>query len=151
MKLLDVIIAADGRVSGGDPYLWKCFGEDANFMEFRDADGKGFSHCVYDTRTYVVYQIHIEVPGTEQCFQWINPEWEDVYFEECLHRDVDPREAWDDVKYDTIKDASQILTYMKDIGATYYDNLPIAPEQMTLEMPGTLGSAKIVFSNENIE
>ena len=150
MKLLEVITAAHGRVSGGDPYLWRCFGDNAHYMEFRDADGMGYAHCIYDTKTYDVYQIHVEVPGTEQCFQWIHPDWEDAYFEECLRRNLDPRNAWDDVVYETVQEDSQIMSYLTDVGATYYDNLPIAPNQagMTLDMPGTLGGAKLVFPNE---
>ena len=40
MKLIDVILAAEGRVSGGSEYCWNCWGYNARFMEFADVDGQ---------------------------------------------------------------------------------------------------------------
>jgi hypothetical protein len=149
MKLLDVITACHGRVSGGDPYLWECYGPNAHYMEFRDADGMGYAHCIYDTANYTVYQIHCEIPGQDQCWQWFSPEFEDAYFEECIKRGVDPRIAWDDHEYEeTLHDDSQILRYLSDVGATYYDDMPIKNDTVTLDMPGTIGSAKLIFPND---
>lgn len=149
MKVLDVIIACHGRINGGDPYLWHSFGPNANYLEFRDADGQGYAHCIYDTENYGVYYIHCEIPGQDQCFQWINPDYETEYFAECLEHNTDPRIAYDDVEYDeTVKDETQILRYLTDVGATYYDDMPIKKTSMTLKMPGTIGGAKIVFPNE---
>lgn len=150
MKLLDVIMAAGGRVSGGDPYMWQCFGNDAQFMEFRDTDGNGCSHCVFDTKTYEVYEIHCEVPLTtneaespEQVFHWINPLFQKAYLNECEMRNINPDIAWDDVRYTPVTDEETILQYVKDIGETYYGDLPLI-----MEMPGTIGAAKIVFPDE---
>ena len=136
MKLLDVITAAGGRVSGGDPYLWKCFGDNSQFMEFRDVDGMGYSHCVFDTKTYEVYEIYAEVPlGTNeagsapQCFHWINPNFLSAYLKECKKMGVDPYVAYDDVKYIEVTSTPQMLEYVKDIGEGYYDNLPLPEMQ----------------------
>lgn len=150
MKLLDVITAAGARTSGGDPYQWNCFGENAQYLEFRDADGNGCSHCIFDTKDYTVYQIHADVPGTDQAFQWTNPQYVMAYINECKSLNIDPDEAWDDVKYTIVNDEETILKYIKDIGETYYDNLPIAGEDepFKMEMPGTIGSAKLVFPEE---
>jgi hypothetical protein len=129
MKLLDVIIAAEGRVCSGAKYMWNCWGDHARFMEFADADGLPFCDVVFDTKTYDVYDIQLFVPGTDQCFKWINPEFKDALFQESKVRNVDPFTAWDDVWFDEITDITTLMTYIKDIAATYYDDLPI-PENI---------------------
>ena len=133
MKLLEVIQACHGRVAGGDPYLWSCYGDNAQYMEFRDADGQGYAHCIFDTVTYNVYEIHAEVPGYDQAFRWLDPLTEAGMFAEARQRGVDHTLAWDDVKYVNIgsSDEERILDYLSDIGATYYDNLPVPPEKDT--------------------
>ena len=155
MKLLDVITAAGGRVSGGDPFLWKCFGSNANYMEFRDVDGEGVSHCIFDTKTYEVYQIHVEVPLTsneagapELAFQWTNPDYVQQYLDECKAHDVDPNVAWDNFRYTLVHSESLILKYVKDIGETNYEDLPTPGTDRVLDMPGTFGGAKIVWPSE---
>ena len=125
MKLLDVIIAAEGRVCGGEKYQWKCYGDYARFMMFADADGLEFCNVVFDTKTYDVYEIELFVPGTDQCFKWLNPESMSSLLQECRVRDIDPMNAWDDVQFAELTDLSMVMEYLKDIAATYYDNLPI--------------------------
>jgi|CryBogDrversion2_5_1035270.scaffolds.fasta_scaffold20306_3 hypothetical protein len=139
MKLLEVITAAGGRVSGGDPYLWHCFGENAQFMEFRDVDGNGYAHCVFDTKTYEVYEVYCEVPLTSneadapaQPFHWMEQTKVMAYLDECKRMGIDPNEAYDDVKYIIVNDTSTILQYVKDIGETYYDNLPVPEAKISV-------------------
>ena len=132
MKLLDVINAAGGRVCGGDKFLWDCFGEDAQYMEFQDVDLQGCSHCIFDTKTYEVYEIVAEVPlGTNeagapnQLFRWQNPKFLQAYLNECKDRNEPPNIAWDDVTFYDIPSEEIILQYVKDIGDGYYDDLPV--------------------------
>lgn len=202
MKLIDIITAANGRTSGGDPYLWTCFGENANFMEFRDVNGNGYSHCIFDTKTYQVYQVHVEVPLActeipQQSFQWTAPEFIQGFLFESKQHDVDPTIAYDDVVYRNILDEEEVLELVEDIGNCEYDHVPepvasdgkvAVPltlsqdeqfrlmqmaheadmtlnqyvemilqgeidrrrdeESLSLDMPGTMGSAKLVFPNE---
>jgi hypothetical protein len=131
MKLLDVIKACHGRVAGGDPFLWKCYGDNAQFMEFKDADGQGYAHCIFDTNTFDVYEIHVEVPGYDQAFRWLNPATEHAFFAESRDREVDANEAWEGVKYVNIDgdNPERILDYLDDIGDTYYDNLPLPADE----------------------
>jgi hypothetical protein len=46
-----------------------------------------------------------------------------------------------------------MLEYLKEIGETYYDNLPIIKsksESFTIPMPGTLGGATITFKENDM-
>ena len=125
MKLLDVINAAEGRVCGGDNYQWHCWGDNARFMEFADADGMEFCTVVFDTKTYDVYDLELFVPGTGQCFKWFNPEFRDAVVNESKVRDVELLKAWDNVYFTELTDLHTVIQYTKDIAATYYDDLPI--------------------------
>lgn len=122
MKLLDVIQACHGRVSGGDPYLWDCYGPNAQYMEFRDANGQGYAHCIFDTTTYNVYEIHTEIPGQDIAYRWINPSHEHAMLDESKSRGIDVTLAWDEVKYINIgsSDEDRILDHLRDIGDLHY-------------------------------
>jgi len=119
MKLLDIIQAAGARISGGDPYLWECYGPNANFLEFRTAQGQGYCHCVFDTKTYDVYYVYVEIPGKNQCWQWNNPSYIEAYLDECERRKVDPYEAYDDVKWTPILATKELLDKVEDIGINH--------------------------------
>lgn len=129
MKLIDVIIAAEGRVCSGSDFQWRCWGDNARFMEFADADGMEFCDVTFDTKTYDVYDVNIFVPGTDQCFKWFNPEFKDAYINECKMRNIDPLIAWDNIYFSELTDINTLIEYIKDVGATYYDNLPILEQQ----------------------
>ena len=154
MNLNDVIVAAGSRISGGDPYMWDCYGPNANYIEFRDTDGQGYAHAIYDTKNYIVYEIHIEVPGQDQAFRWLNTITKSAYYTEAERRGVDPNLAWDNVGYTHVDTEELILEYLKDIGETYYDNLPIVEDSptnsFTMPMPGTIGGATITFNETNM-
>lgn len=124
MILMEVIQAAGGRVSGGDPYLWRCYGDHVQCMEFRDVAGSGYAHCIFNTNNYEVREIHVEVPGQDQAFRWIDPDYAQAYLDECEERNVSPNQAWDDVVYNDT-DEKTIITFLKDVGEMYYDDLPI--------------------------
>ena len=138
------------RIGGTEKNLWNCFGSDVYIMEFKDADDEGFSYCLFANNGGRVCQIHAEVPGYDQAFLWTDPEYIKAYEDECFDRQVDPKIAWDDVRYTIVDDINVMLAYLADIGDTYYDNLPIAGEDkpFVMDMPGTAGSAKVTFAQE---
>jgi hypothetical protein len=123
MKLLDVITSANGRISGGDPFLWDCYGDFSQYLEFRDANGLGYAHCIYDTRTYIVYEIHMEVPQQELPFRWLNDSTRTAYYKEAEARGVEPDFAWDEVGYIHLDTEELALEYLKDIGEGNYEKI----------------------------
>lgn len=128
MKLIDVINAVDGRVCGGSEFQWNCWGANARFMDFADADGQEFCNCVFDTKTYNVYDVQIFVPGYDQCFIWRDPEFADAYLQEAKVRNIDATKAYDNVHFTEV-DETTIMEYLKDVAATYYDELPVPEAQ----------------------
>jgi hypothetical protein len=124
MTLKQIIEACNYRIIGGDPYQWDCYGTDARFLEFSDQDGLECVSVVFDSKTQVVYEVNLVVPGYKQAFGWWNPDFESKYLKEAKKRNVTPYEAWDEVMYEKTDEAT-MLQYAKDIGDTYYDNLPV--------------------------
>ena len=125
MKIIDVILAAEGRVSGGSEYGWICYGPEARFMDFSDADRREVCNVVFDSKTQLVYEVQIFVPGYDQCFAWWDPGHIEFHHNESLNRGHDPLVAYDDVKFTVVDSEERILQYLKDVSATYYDDLPV--------------------------
>jgi hypothetical protein len=127
MNLRQIIKACGYRVSDGSAYGWQCYGSNARYMDFVDRDQQPYASVVFDIMDQTVYEISLSVPGYEtQAFVWRDPAHEKKYLKECKKRGVDPNNAWDDVDYVAV-DESTILEYARDIGDTYYDDLPVPP------------------------
>lgn len=124
MTLIEALTAFSGRVSGGSEYQWKCFGHNARFIDFADADGLECGHVIHDTKTFEVYELALWIPGQDQAFRWINPEYLNALYAEAQEREIDPTIAWDNVRFAPVDEATA-LEYARDITGTYYDNLPI--------------------------
>lgn len=122
MKLIDVINAAEGRVCGGSEYCWKCWGDNARFMEFADIDGQEFCTVVFDCKTYDVYDIQVFVPGHDQCFIWWNPEFKEAHHNESKVRNINPLKAYDNIFFTEV-DEKTAIEYIKDVSCAYYDKL----------------------------
>jgi hypothetical protein len=124
MELLKIIEMCQARVCGGSEYLWGCYGDNARHMEFADVTGNDYLCVIHDTKTFEVYELTICIPGQDQAFGWRNPAYEQAYLQECKEREVLPNNAYDNVDYEMV-DEDTILSYAKDIGELYYDDLPI--------------------------
>jgi len=129
MNLHEIMIAASSRVCGGTEYQWQCYGPDARYIDFCDTDGLEYCSVVFDTKTQTVYELAVVIPGHDQAFIWRHPDFETAYQSECRTRSIEPNTAWDDVMYEVVDDKT-ILEYVKDIGETYYDNLPVPAEKV---------------------
>jgi hypothetical protein len=131
MKIIDVVNACQGRICGGTEYMWECYGSNARYLDFSDADGtENVASAVFDTVTQEVYQLDMYVPGYNQMFVWRDPRTESMYLAECERRKIGPNDAWDGLQYVPVDEATA-LQYIKDICATYYDDLPVPEPEVT--------------------
>ena len=124
MQLMKVIEAFEARISGGSEYQWECYGHHARYIDFSDRDGLECGCVIHDSHDYRVYEVHVVVPGQDQAFRWIDPDFRPTYEKECNKRKINDNIAWDDVKWLDVDEVT-ILAYAKDVGGTYYDDLPI--------------------------
>ena len=88
------------RVTEGDSYLWKCFGDSAFSLSSWNGDQDGWSmNMVFDTKDQTVYIVEVCDYARDRAYRMINPNYKMVHDAEALSRGVDYKEAWDDVNY----------------------------------------------------
>jgi hypothetical protein len=98
MQLKNVNESLEHRISGGSAYQWKCYGENARYIDYESEYATG--SCVADTKTQEVYEATIEFKNSDsRPYRWLNPDYKDIMYEESLYRHVDANEAWDAVKW----------------------------------------------------
>ena len=88
------------RITEGDSYLWKCFGDKAFSLSAWNGDQDGWSmNMVFDTKDQTVYIVEVCDYKRERAYRMINPNYKMVHDAEALSRGVDFKQAWDDVNY----------------------------------------------------
>jgi hypothetical protein len=104
MKLSQINEAMSHRITGGSEYQWQCF-PDARFLDYESE----YAHVtiLYSTVDQVVYQADASLkrdawPNDDRYdkpYRWTNHIFKDDYLAEAKERNVDPNQAWDDVKW----------------------------------------------------
>ena len=106
------------RITEGDSYLWKCFGNSAFNLSAWNGDQDGWSmNMVFDTKDQTVYIVEVCDYARDRAYRMINPDYKMVHDAEALSRGVDYKEAWDDVNYvdlDTVEDFCQKAEAIRD-------------------------------------
>lgn len=90
----------DYRMTEGDSYLWKCFGNKAFSLSAWNGDHNGWSfNMVFDTGTQTVYTVEVCDYVRDRAYRMINPHFKAAHDQEAQHRGVSARQAWDDVNF----------------------------------------------------
>lgn len=131
MHLSDIMEVLDYKVTDGSEYMWACFGP-SRYMEFES----DYSHVsvVFSIETQEVLEIttcpktavwEIEPPP----YRYIHSSCIEEYRLEAKRRNVDPNQAWDDVKFVDIDTEEDILDKAKSIfeGKQDYDRRIVIP------------------------
>jgi hypothetical protein len=93
------------RITEGDSYLWKCFGDNAFNFSSWNGDHDGWSmNMVFDTQDQTVYVVEVCDYARDRAYRMINPDFKQVHDAEALSRGVDFKQAWDDVNYVDLED-----------------------------------------------
>jgi len=93
------------RITEGDSYLWRCFGDNAFSLSAWNGDQNGWSmNMVFDTQTQTVYTVEVCDYARDRAYRMINPDFKQAHDEEARDGGVNAKEAWDDVKYVDLED-----------------------------------------------
>jgi len=98
MHLSKVNEALSHRITGGSEYQWECYGFDVRFLDYES----DYAHAtvIFDTITQTVYEATVNSKDESvRPYRWLNPNTKQEYLDECKDRNIDPNEAWDDVKW----------------------------------------------------
>jgi hypothetical protein len=102
MQVEAYIKAIRYMITEGSQFMWGCYGDAAWFLNSNDID------AVIDRSTGEVYEVSVhDYDGTS--YKWIDPSVIDAYMSESESRGFDPWQAYDDVKYEQIKDEQSML------------------------------------------
>jgi hypothetical protein len=106
------------KISGGSDYLWKCFGPNARWMDFEfNPNNQKFSFSmIFDSVNQTVYEVTVCDYVKQNCYRMLHPDYIDQYEYESLSRNVNWKQAYDNVEYidldvdeDFIEKANAIL------------------------------------------
>jgi hypothetical protein len=111
MKLSRINEAMNHQITGGSEYQWQCF-PDARFLDY-ESDYAQVS-ILYSTVDQTVYQADTSIKRDmwskdEKPYRWTNPLFKDAYLNEAKERNIDPDQAWDDVKWVELEVAEDFL------------------------------------------
>lgn len=88
------------RITEGSDYQWECYGPNAYTLDSWNGDQDGHSFSIYfDTKTQEVYEVQIHDYRNQRAYRMINPEFAKKHKKEAKRREVEYKEAWDNVDY----------------------------------------------------
>jgi hypothetical protein len=101
MHLREVNEALDHRITGGSEYQWNCYPE-ARYLDFES--DYAYVTVLFNTITQEVYEADLSIKreawGKDSApYRWFNPDYYEAYLSEAKQKNIDPNQAWDDVKW----------------------------------------------------
>jgi hypothetical protein len=88
------------RISEGSDYGWECYGSNAYRLDAWNGDQDGHSHSiVFDTKTQEIYEVTSYDYRNKRAYRLMNTEFVKKHKKESKRRQVNEKEAWDDVNY----------------------------------------------------
>lgn len=88
------------RITEGSDFQWECYGPNAYTLDSWNGDQDGHSFSIYfDTKTQEVYEVQAHDYCNQRAYRLINPEFAKNHKKEAKRREVDNKEAWDNVEY----------------------------------------------------
>ena len=110
ITLKDYLEAIDYRITGGSEYQWKCFGDNARYLDSDSPVLNEYSvSCVFDSVDQTVYSIEAWDYDNDRVYRWIHPAYVKKHMKACAKHDVDVYSASDTMNYTDLDVAADIL------------------------------------------
>lgn len=93
----EMIVAADYKISEGSEYLWKCYGPNARFLDFKSEEFEIEADMVFDSKNQTVYSACLFLK--DKCYRWMNPDFIKAFKEESYDKNIDPRMAYEGTNF----------------------------------------------------
>lgn len=143
ITLKDFMKCAGNSITGGQEYLWHCYGESAMSLDHWNGkhgpEGKSL-HCVFDIETAEVYEMQAWDYKNNREYRWTNPDFLQERVMEAMSRGIDDDVSIDDRKFidlelaeDMIEKATAIMEG-KDYDERILINLNMTQEEELLLM-----------------
>lgn len=111
ITLKQYLEAIDYRITGGTEYQWRCFGNNARYLDCADKEGLGdYSvSAIFDSVDQTVYCIELWDYANDREYRWINPMFVGAHMDSCIEHEVDCYESCDGRNYIDLDVAGDIL------------------------------------------
>jgi len=112
MKLKHFMKLSKYRITEGSEYQWNCYGTDAYNLDYWNGDnnrGYGIS-IVFDTKKHIVFEMNFCDYRTDKAYRHINPNFFDLYLEECKRRGFKYNKAFDECMYEDLPEKKFLKT-----------------------------------------
>ena len=103
MQLSEVNNVFQHKITGGSDYGWSCYGFDTWSIDYSSKYAHGY--VVFDIGTGKVREVSVS-PNVDELlgqalkpYRYLDPDYRDAHNDEAKSRNVDPNQAWDDVKW----------------------------------------------------
>lgn len=133
ITLKEFMEVVDHKITEGSSFMWQCYGVNAyrldSWNQLHDGHSVGI---VFDTRTQVVYEASAYDYKRDRAYRLVNPDFRQAHAEECQHRDVAEKQAWDEVDYvDLEVDDEFIQKALAIVAGVDYDTRVQVPVDFT--------------------
>jgi hypothetical protein len=103
------------RITEGDRFCWRCWGDNAYTLSSWNGDYDGYSASItFDTDNGVVYELSVCDYAKNRAYRWFNPDHLEAYRTEAGTSRVF-NEAWEGVNYTQVDLTSDLLGKMSAI------------------------------------
>jgi hypothetical protein len=148
----------DYRITEGSEYHWRCYGPNAYTLDSWNQDHDGYSiGIIFDLKTHIVYEVTACDYERDRAYRLINPDYLQAYRNESRERDVEEKQAWDDVNYVDLEEEDDFLRKAEAIrDKVDYDtrvSVPLdVPDDVLFELMKNAHEKDITLNNliENI-
>ena len=131
MYLQEFIESIGYKITGGDEFLWKCYGPNARSLDCENWEQYSIS-CIYDTETQEVYEMSACDYVNERAYKYLNPEYAEDYKAHALELGFLGDNAWDDVEYTELDVTSDMYEKIEGImSGEDYDTRVTIPLDMS--------------------
>ena len=104
------------RITEGSTYTWNCYGTNAYRLDSWNGEQEGYSvSIVFDTQTQEVYETTAYDYERNRAYRLMNPDYVRAHDQEARDRNVNAKEAWDDVEYTDLETEEDFLSKARAI------------------------------------
>ena len=145
------------RITEGCDYQWECYGPNAYTLDSWNGEQDGHSFSVYfDTKTQEVYEVQAHDYRNNRAYRLINPTFIDTHQEEARQRQIEFKEAWDDVNYIDLETTDDWLqkAIAIEAGELDYDTrvqIPLTLEKHEMHRLMELAHERDITLNQMVE
>lgn len=100
MHLKKLFECFDYKITGGSIYCWECYGDNARYIDFESEYAHGY--IIFDAKDQTAYCAEVITKEHKYQYRWMNPIFVEAFRQEAKEKNVDPDQAWDDIKWTDI-------------------------------------------------